>query len=196
MVEAMTRQETPERILKAATRLFYVEGIRAVGVDAVAAAAGVTKRTLYYHFPSKDALVAACLERRAREAAAVPDLTPEAAVEAVLARFEELRVWFGTNKFRGCPFVNAVTEIGTPDHPATAIARAFKAERRSWFAALLARAGHPDPDPLAAQLMLLVDGCIVGALVRGTAEPAQEAQAAARTLLAAAGLLPTRSVGT
>lgn len=187
----MARQDASERILKAATRLFYAEGIRAVGVDAVAAAAGVTKRTLYYHFRSKDALVAACLERRARDAAAVPDLSPAAAAEAVLARFDELHGWFRTDRFRGCPFVNAVTEVGADGHPAVAIARRFKADRRAWFTALLARAGAADPDGLAAQLMLLVDGAIVGALVRGGPEPAAEAGAAARTLLAAAGILPS-----
>lgn len=189
MAKAMSGQEAPERILKAATRLFYDEGIRAVGVDAVAAAAGVTKRTLYYHFDSKDALVTACLERRAREAAEAPDLSPEAATAAVLARFDDLHAWFRTDRFRGCPFVNAVTELGIDDHPAVSIARAFKSERRRWFAQLLARAGAKEPDALAAQLMLLVDGCIVAALVRGTAEPAVEARTAAHTLLRAAGLL-------
>lgn len=196
MAKTMPGQDASERILKAATRLFYQEGIRAVGVDAVAAAAGVTKRTLYYHFESKDALVAACLQRRAREAAEAPELSPAAAVAAILARFDDLRDWFGTGRFRGCPFVNAVTEVGAPDHPAVRIAQAFKSERRRWFAVLLGRAGAAEPDALAAQLMLLVDGCIVGALVRGTAEPAVEAAAAARTLLRAAGLLSSDGAAT
>ena len=184
MADAMSRQDTPERILKAATKLFYAQGIRAVGVDAVAAAAGVTKRTLYYHYPSKDALIAAFLARWAAAVPDAPDLTPDAAIAAILGRFGELRAWFGTDRFRGCPFVNAVTEVGTDNPPAVAVARSFKAGRRAWFSALLAR-----------QLMLLVDGAIVTALVRGTPEPAEEAEAAARTLLGAAGLLPSEPRG-
>ena len=195
MADAMSRQDTSERILKAATRLFYAQGIRAVGVDAVAAAAGVTKRTLYYHYPSKDALIAAFLARWAAAVPDAPDLTPDAAIAAILGRFGELRTWFGTDRFRGCPFVNAVTEVGTDNPPAVAVARSFKAGRRAWFSTLLARAGARDPEALAGQLMLLVDGAIVTALVRGTPEPAEEAEAAARTLLGAAGLLPSEPRG-
>jgi len=195
MADTMNRQDTPERILKAATRLFYAQGIRAVGVDAVAAEAGVTKRTLYYHYPSKDALVAAYLDRWAQAVPAAPDLAPDAAVAAILARFAELQAWFGTDRFRGCPFVNAVTEVGADNEPAVAVARTFKAGRRAWFAALLARAGASEPEALAAQLMILVDGAIVSALVTDTAEPAAAAASAARTLLAAAGLLPTEPRG-
>ena len=195
MADAMSRQETPERILKAATRLFYDEGIRAVGVDAIAAAAGVTKRTLYYHFPSKDALVAAYLDRWARSVPDAPDLSRDAAVAAILGRFRELQAWFGTDRFRGCPFVNAVTEVGADNEPAVELARTFKAGRRAWFATLLTRAGASNPEALAAQMMVLVDGAIVSALVTDSPEPAIHAEAAARTLLAAAGVLPMEAGG-
>ena len=188
MAESRKAQDAFERILAAADRLFYSQGIRAVGVDAIAEAAGVTKRTLYYHFASKDELIGAYLNRRADALAEMEVTTPEEAVHAILGRFEALGAWFGTDRFRGCPFVNAVAEIGLAEHPAARIAADFKEGRRAWFRALLQRAGHPEPDRLAGQLMILVDGSIAAALIRRSPQSAVEAIEAARTLMRADGL--------
>jgi AcrR family transcriptional regulator len=188
MADTRKAQDAFERILRAADRLFYGQGIRAVGVDAVAEAAGVTKRTLYYHFASKDDLVAAYLQKRAD---ALPEITiaqPQDAVRAVLGRFDMLEAWFVTDRFRGCPFVNAVAELGAAEHPAGRLAAEFKAGRRAWFRELLTKAGMKSPDRLAGQLMVLVDGAIAAALVQHSAEPARDAREAARILLSAAGL--------
>lgn len=172
----------PERILQTAGELFYRDGIQAVGVDTIAAEAGISKRTLYNHFPSKDALIAAYLSRRMRPMAA----TQGAAAEEILGYFGELERWFASPEFRGCPLLNAVSELGDPRHPAHAIARDGKERRRLWFRDRLAALRVADPEGLALQLLLLSDGAIAQALVRRDAEAAVAAREAARVLLQAA----------
>src|SRR6202035_3697528 len=112
-------QKTPmkERILETADRLFYLQGIRAVGVDTIAAETGISKRTLYNHFPSKDELIVAYLTRRFRPISA-SDAPP---AEQVLAEFDRLERNFASDGFRGCPFVNAVAELGEPTNAARGI---------------------------------------------------------------------------
>lgn len=171
-----------ERILAAADRLFYSRGIRAVGVEAVAEAAGVSKRTLYNHFPSKDALVAAYLTARFK--LVPPSDAP--AREQILGAYDRLERMLADGSFRGCPFVNAVTEIGDPKHPAAAIAQQFKEQRRQWYRALLERLGVADPDGLATQLQILFEGALAAALVRGDPALARSARAAAAVLIDAA----------
>jgi AcrR family transcriptional regulator len=177
-----------ERILAAADKLFYTQGIRAVGVDSVAAEAGVSKRTLYNHYPSKDALIAAYLTARFKHIA--PSDAP--ARQQILGAFDRLERMFADGSFRGCPYVNAVTEIGNPKHPAAAIAIQFKEQRRLWFRALLERLGVRDPEGLATQLQLLSEGALAGALVRGDPALARSARAAAEVLLDAAVRRPAR----
>src|ERR1700710_1028476 len=118
-----------ERILETADRLFYLQGIRAVGVDTIAAEIGISKRTLYNHFPSKDALISAYLERRF--VAPRPSEKPPA--EQILGTFDSLERRFSAKDFRGCPFVNAVAELGSEDKSVRKIAIAFKESRRRWF---------------------------------------------------------------
>ncbi|MEW6690153.1 MAG: helix-turn-helix domain-containing protein [Pseudomonadota bacterium] len=158
------------RILAAADKLFYSQGIRAVGVDAIAAEAGVSKRTLYNHYPSKDALIAAYLTARFRPLP--PSDAP--AREQILGAFERLE-----------RYVNSVTELGDPKHPAHAIAVQFKEQRRLWFKALLERMRVAEADALATQLMLLAEGVLATALVRGDPAVARAARSAAETLLEA-----------
>src|SRR3977135_9675 len=101
------RPEKPdmkERILETADRLFYLRGIRAVGVDTIAAEIGISKRTLYNHFPSKDALISAYLARRFVQARSCQ----KAPAEQILGTFDSLERRFASKDFRGCPFVNAV----------------------------------------------------------------------------------------
>jgi AcrR family transcriptional regulator len=182
------------RILAAADRLFYAKGIRAVGVDAVAAQAGVSKRTLYNHYPSKDTLVAAYLTARFKHIA--PSDAP--AREQILGAFDRLERMLADGSFRGCPYVNAVTELGDPKHAAAGIALQFKEQRRLWFRGHLERLGARDPDRLATQLQILNEGTLTAAMVRGDPALARAARAAAEVLLDAAGVtagtaLPSRS---
>jgi AcrR family transcriptional regulator len=173
-----------ERILETADRLFYLRGIRAVGVDTIAAEIGISKRTLYNHFPSKDELIAAYLERRFTRAPA-SDKPP---VEQILGTFDRLERGFASKGFRGCPFVNAVAELGPEDQSVRKIAVAFKESRRVWFRDLLRQLGVADPEGLATQLTLLVDGSIAQNLVRNDRSMARAAKDAARVLLANAGV--------
>jgi AcrR family transcriptional regulator len=170
-----------ERILSTADRLFYSQGIRAIGVDTVAAEIGISKRTLYNYYPSKDELVVAYLARRYR----VPKPTDDPPLEQILAGFDRLERWFANESFRGCPFVNAVTEIGDA---VAKIAGDVKEQRRLWFKELLTRLNAADADGLATQLAILIEGAISAALVRRDPALARAAKTAAVVLMAAAGV--------
>jgi AcrR family transcriptional regulator len=173
-----------DRILETADRLFYLQGIRAVGVDTIAAEIGISKRTLYNHFPSKDALISAYLARRF----VAPRPSGKPPVQQILGTFDSLERRFSAKDFRGCPFVNAVAELGSEDQSVRRIAIAFKESRRLWFRDLLAQLGVPDAEGLATQLAVLVDGSIAQDLVRNDPAMARAAKAAATVLLRNAGV--------
>ena len=176
-----------ERIVRAAGDLFYAEGIHAVGVDRVTAAAGVAKATLYQQFRSKDELVAACLQRRAehwRASVADPVLAlPGSAARRVGAVFERLGEAFATPGYRGCPFINAAAEYPGPDGPVAAAIAAHRAQVRGLFAELLAGVPAARRAALTDQLVLLYDGTMVGAQLDQGPRAARRARAAARQLL-------------
>lgn len=174
-----TRAAMQERILATADRLFNGEGIRAVGVDRIAAEIGISKRTLYNHYASKDVLVLAYLSRRYVPA----QCTGAPPAEQILQLFDWLERWFASTNFRGCPFVNAVAELGDP---AARIACDFKEQRRLWLKEQLGRMSVTDPEVLATQIALLMEGAIASALVRGDPTVARSAKAAAAVLLEAA----------
>jgi AcrR family transcriptional regulator len=183
-MSAPEKPDMKERILATADRLFYLRGIRAIGVDTVAAEIGISKRTLYNHFPSKDALISAYLERRLVQ----PRASDKPPAEQILATFDSLERRFSARDFRGCPFVNAVAEMGAEDRGVRKIAIAFKESRRLWFRDLLVRLGVAEPEALATQLALLVDGAIAQDLVRNDPAMARAAKQAAMVLLANAGV--------
>jgi len=176
-----------ERILETADRLFYGQGIRAVGVDTIAAEIGISKRTLYNYFPSKDDLIVAYLSRRLKPAP--PSDRPP--LEQILGAFDRLERTIATGVFRGCPFVNAVAELKEPAHAANRIALAFKEQRRVWFQGLLERLGVEQTQLLSMQLQLLMDGAIAAAIVRGDPKVAVAAREAAAVLMKAAGVNPS-----
>lgn len=181
---ASGKQPMKERILETAERLFYGAGIRATGVDTIAAEVGISKRTLYNHFPSKDALITAYLERRFVQ----PRPSDKPSAEQILTTFDFLERRFSAKDFRGCPFVNAVAELGAEDKSVRRIAVAFKESRRVWFRDLLNQLGVTDAEGLATQLAVLVDGCIAQDLVRNDPSMARAAKEAARVLLKHAGV--------
>jgi AcrR family transcriptional regulator len=151
-----------ERILATAIRLFYRDGIRAVGIDTVIAESGVAKASLYRAFPSKDALVEAFVIERDQAfwarwdalAAQHPD-DPRASLKAILASMAER---INQPDFRGCPFFNVLTEFPDEAHAGRRVARANKDEMRSRLHELCVRIGTPDPDRTAGQLTLLING--------------------------------------
>jgi AcrR family transcriptional regulator len=172
------------RILDTAGRLFYGQGIRAVGVDTIAAEIGISKRTLYNYFPSKDELILAYLSRHFIELRT----SERPLLEQIMRYFDWLERWFATDTFRGCPFVNAVAELGDATHPGTRMAVAYKERRRLWLRDALTQMNVADPDTLATQVAILVEGAIIAALVRSDPGMARAAKAAARVLLTAAGV--------
>src|SRR5436853_2091633 len=191
MASLQKKPDMKERILGTADKLFYLQGIRAIGVDTIAAEIGISKRTLYNHFPSKDALITAYLERRFVQ----PRPSDKPPAEQILATFDSLERRFSAKDFRGCPFVNAVAELGSEDQSVRKIAIAFKESRRLWFRDLLVQLGAADAEGLATQLTLLVDGSIAQDLVRNDPAMARAAKQAATVLLANAGVKVGNAAG-
>jgi len=181
---ASAKAAMEERILDTADRLFYRQGIRVIGVDTVAAEIGISKRTLYNYFPSKDDLIVAYLSRRLRPIEA-SDGPP---AEQILEDFDRLERAMRKEGYRGCPFMNAVAELADPAHAAHKIAVAHKEKRRTLFRKLLKQLNVADPDALATQLMILGEGAVAQALVHGDPKMARAAREAARVLLMAAGV--------
>src|SRR6266545_7525155 len=156
-----------ERILAAAGELFYRHGIRAVGVDSIAEAAGTNKMTLYRHLESKDILVAEYLRQTAREADTQWD---ELAQDLPGDPLGQLRVWLkcmadhvANTKERGCALANAAVELPEKGHPARCVIEEFKTRLRSRLVWLCEAAGLSEPDMLADELHLLIEGARVTA---------------------------------
>jgi AcrR family transcriptional regulator len=176
-----------ERLLEAASTLFYRRGIRAVGVDLIAETAGTTKKTLYDRFGSKDELVARYLRRRStrwREFLQAGMAGVPAGPQRPAAVFDVLADWL-REQDRGCAFVNAYAEIGGTHHPALAEIRAEKDWMRQHLVALVAGAGVAEPERLGAELHLLYEGATVLATAAGQADAPARARAAAVRMLAA-----------
>ncbi|CAN7276314.1 TetR/AcrR family transcriptional regulator [Microbacterium foliorum] len=166
-----------QRVLDAASRLFYERGIHAVGVDTIAEAAGVTKKTLYDRFGSKEALVVSYLQHRdARwrdHVAAHLSRVPEPGPDRVLAIFDAAITWSDENSPKGCSAINARAEIGDgdDDHPVFPEVSRQKAWLLDVFEELCADAGMADPRAMAQAMMLLYEGAIVTVGMTTFAEP-------------------------
>ncbi len=176
-----------ERLVQTASRLFYDRGIRAVGVDLIAADAGTTKKTLYDRFGSKDALVVLYLRRRAErwQTFVLEHLAerPEPGAARVLAVLDALEEWLA-EQWRGCAFVNAYAEMGGTDHPGLPVVRAEKAWTHRLFTALVEEAGYADADRLGAQVHLLYEGVVVMLTAGDDVDALADARDAAQRLLA------------
>ena len=182
---------TRARIVAAASKLFYAEGIRSVSVDAVAEQAGVTKRTLYYHFASKDDLVAAYLEMRDQ-----PNLalfrrwfaeTEGATAEKVRGIFRHLAKSARHPKWKGCGFLRTSAELANmPGHPAIRIGAAHKKSFEGWLRGVFEADGCRDAATLARQILLLLDGAFSVELLHRDPSYMETAGEAAFALVAAA----------
>jgi AcrR family transcriptional regulator len=159
---------TRDRLLDAASRLFYEQGIH-VGVEAVCRAAGVSKKSLYQLFGTKDELVAATLERVGPAFAQVllppadDGRPPRARILHVFERLEALEPEY---EFRGCPFVAAAVQVKSSEHPASAVARRQKDALTAFFEDEASRAGVRDPVLLARQLTVVFDGASARSVVQ------------------------------
>ncbi|MFF0278481.1 MULTISPECIES: TetR/AcrR family transcriptional regulator [unclassified Streptomyces] len=176
-----------ERLLGAAERLFYEEGIRAVGIERILSESGVGRASFYRHFPSKDDVVVEVLRRRdgmwrawLDGRIAVSERAPE---ELPLALFDGLAERFAAASFRGCAFINTMVETADPDSPAHHVAAEHKEKVIAVLDRLLTEGGYREHESLARQLALLGDGAIVTALREGTSEAAVRARGVAEILL-------------
>jgi AcrR family transcriptional regulator len=177
-----------ERILDTAFRLFYAHGIRGVGIDRIIAESGVAKATFYRHFPAKDDLVLAYLDKvdriwseQLRSAAAAAGEEP---ADQLMGMFDALATACRRDAYRGCAFINAAaeTEAGTPIHDRTL---AHKDAVRAWVRDLAARAGAADPQALARALTLLLDGGLASGSLDALPDAPAVAKESARALVAA-----------
>ncbi len=181
-----TASEARERILECAYELFSRRGIRGVGIDEVVQSAGVAKATLYRHFPSKDDLTLAFLERREQRwtrdwveaEAGRRGSTPE---EQLLAIFDAFDEWFRREDFEACSFINVLLEMGS-EHAAGRASVDHLANIRSFVRRLAQDARLRDLDSFAHSWHILMKGSIVAA-AEGDAEAAQRAKSMGRLLI-------------
>jgi AcrR family transcriptional regulator len=183
-------EETNTRIAALAGQLFYEHGITATGVEALSKAAGISKRTLYERFGSKDGLIAAAFEtldqpvfERFTTAAERSSDDPRKQLEQL---FAELVVAVSSKEFRGCPFMNGVAEIADQRHPALEVVRRHKERVRRWMRDRARAAGATNPDQLSRQLMVVFEGGQAQSLVEHSPKPARDARGIAKLLIDAA----------
>ncbi len=160
--------EAKDRLLRTASELFYRDGIHSVGVDRIVEAAGVTRATFYRHFPSKDELVQAYLEREdklLRDAFAGIDALP--AAEQLAAAIHGIADDITRNHTRGCPFINASAEYPDAASPVRQVIRSHRDWFRSTLEAALVAADRPDARERAGALVLLRDAALVGGYLDG-----------------------------
>lgn len=181
-----TAPSTRERLLATAARLFFQHDYRSVGVDAIVAESGVGKMTLYRHFPTKDDLIVAYLRQTDEqfwvwfEEVVAGDRDPRRKLQAFFQALEKLA---RTPTCFGCPFLNAVVDFPEHDHAGHAVALEHKQAVRSRFLDLARQAGASQPEALADQLFLLMDGAFMAVRTYGTDSPALQVSQAARALI-------------
>ena len=197
---ARTAEQTRRRIIDAAYGLFYRKGFLRVGVDAIAETAGVTKRTLYDHFTSKDELLRAVLEFH-RQLALIRienwGTRLSGDIDDMLdSLFSELAQWAAKPRWAGAGFTRLTMELADlPGHPARAIARRHKAEVEAWLARELACRGLDAPGARAREIAILLEGSTALMLVHGDRSIAAAAADAAKQLVRNATAGKKRAVG-
>ncbi|SFT34793.1 transcriptional regulator, TetR family [Pseudovibrio denitrificans] len=174
--------------MDAANRLFYGEGIRAVSVDAIAEKAGITKKTLYYHFKSKDDLVAEYLVSRDQ-----PNLTAFATwfeeaegdvADKTAAIFLRLSENARHPKWKGCGFIRTAAELANmPGHPAVVVGAKHKKKFEAWLGDCYQQAGLMEPEMLARRVVLLMEGAFSTMLIHRDPSYAEDAAEAARCVV-------------
>jgi len=187
-IRMTTNRDLPprDRILETAQRLFYQDGFRAVGIDTIVAEAGVAKMSLYRHFPSKDDLIVAYLEdsnRRFWEWLDDATREIEDPAERLVAMFGATERLATSPQCLGCPFQGTAAEFPDRGHPGHQVALDHKRAVRDRFDDLARQAGLREPEKLADQLLLLMDGAWVAARMFGTDNPATGLADAATTLI-------------
>jgi AcrR family transcriptional regulator len=180
-------------IVEVASTLFTRDGVRAVGVNLVTAEAGISKKTLYKYFPSKDDLVVAYLSAMDQP---IRDAITSAALSAgddprdqLLGIFDHLAREARRVDFRGCAFASTITEL-PPGHPARLCAAEHEAHLHAFLSETAARAAAADPGALATHLLLLYHGAAIHARIQLSASPVHAARSAAAALIELAATAP------
>lgn len=161
---------TRGRIIEAAARLFYREGIRAVSVEAVAEKAGVTKKTLYYHFKSKDELITAYLQSQDQSTLALYarwfSETDGTAADKVRGLFSAFGRTVDTPRWKGCGFLRTTAELAsTPGHPAIKVGAAHKKRFEEWLSGELRSRCVLNAGDVARRILILLDGAATVMLI-------------------------------
>ena len=176
-----------QRILETADRLFYREGVRAVGIDRIIAEAGVAKMSLYKHFPSKDDLILAVLKHREQGVLeffrSAMERHGKKAKNPLRAFFAALKEFLESPGFRGCPFQNAAVELADPAHPGTEFVRGHKQRFSEFLRGLVEVTVGKAAAKVAPAVTILVEGALVTAVVQGNPDAADVARYAALKLV-------------
>lgn len=179
--------EARQRILETADRLFYQDGIRAVGIDRIIAEANVAKMSLYKHFPSKDDLILAVLKHREDTVLeffrSAMERHGKKAKSPLRAFFAALKEWFETPGFRGCAFQNAAAELADPAHPGTEFVRGHKQRFSDFLRGLVEEMVGRAAAKVAPAVSILVEGAVVTAVIQGNPDAADVARDAALKLV-------------
>jgi AcrR family transcriptional regulator len=188
MKRTRASSEARQRILETADRLFYQQGVRAVGIDRIIAEAEVAKMSLYKHFPSKDDLILAVLKHREEGVLAffrsAMDRHRKRTKPPLRAFFAALKEYFETPGFRGCAFQNAAIELADPAHPGSEFVRGHKQRFAEFLRGLVEETVGKGAAKVAPAVSLLVEGAVVTAVIQGKADAADVAREAALKLVA------------
>lgn len=175
----ITGNETRDIILDVAEKLIYRSGIAATGMDLLVKTAGVSRKSVYRYFANKDDLIVAALKRRDERwmqwFSSEVDKAPTP-IARLFNLFTVLKGWFDSEGFRGCAFINTSGETGDPQDPVRQVAKMHKQKLLDYVTRLCVEQGVENPDALARQLLILIDGAITVALVMGDHSAADHAQ--------------------
>lgn len=178
--------DTRDIILDVTEKLIYKHGIAATGMDLLVKTAGVSRKSIYRYFKNKDDLILAALGRRDERwmhwFSTQVDKAPTPAAR-LLNLFTVLKGWFDSEGFRGCAFINTSGETGDSNDPVRQLAKAHKQKLLEYVTRLCIEHGAPNPQLLAGQLLILIDGAITVALVMNDHRAAEQAQQVLRCLI-------------
>lgn len=176
-----------EHLINTAIELFSEHGFHATGIDTLLEKAGMSKRTLYAYFRSKEELILAVLRHKdsllRNQFMGSVDRTADAPEARLLAVYDVAETWFKQKDFFGCMFINAVSEYAEVDSPIRQVSIEYKKLMRSYLLSLCSQLNVARPVELADELALLLEGAIVTAQVSRNAQAAQTAKRVAKVLI-------------
>ncbi|MFN0054882.1 MAG: TetR/AcrR family transcriptional regulator [Planctomycetales bacterium] len=183
-----TTSEARQRILETANRLFYQDGIRAVGIDRIIAEAAVAKMSLYKHFASKDELILAVLRYREEQVleffGSAMERHGKRTKDKLRAFFAALKDWFESPEFRGCAFQNAAVELADPEHPGSDFVKGHKRRFQEFLSGLIEESVGNRGAKVAPAVGLLVEGAIITAVIQDSSAAVDVARDAALKMMA------------